>query len=129
MKELFLYDIFPEVKISLRIPFEEIFLVAIVLFLLVVYLYQEGKRKRVYHERQKNLMLLKHLDWEDGRVAANRLEYYASFLIENKSQKRALQKISKTLSLQKYHPNPPSLTQEQTIMIEKFIESLSVTDA
>ena len=124
MKEVVLYDIFPEVEISTHLPIEGISLLAIMMFLIFVFFYQEHKRKRIQQKEKQTLDILKNLDWDDARTAANRLEYYAPFHIQNGRQKDALKKISKSLSLQKYHPNPPALTQNQTIMIEQFIESL-----
>ncbi len=124
MKEVVLYDIFPEVEISTHLPIEGIALLAIMMFLLFVFFYQARKRKTIEAKERQSLDILKNLDWDDARTAANRLEYYAPLHIENGSQKDALKKISKSLSLQKYHPNPPALTQNQTIMIARFIESL-----
>ena len=129
MKETFLYDIFPEVNIPIKSYNEEIFLAFILLSLFLFCLYHIKRHKKI---REKNLALLlrlKNLDWNDARTSANRLEYYAPLLIENKEQTKALKAISSSLSTQKYHHTPPPLTKKQAIMIDAFISSLRVEHA
>jgi len=128
MNEVVLYDIFPEVEIVTHLPIEGIFLTAIAIFLILLYLHQERKRKRSADQKNKTLTILKNLNWDDPRTAAHRLEHYAPLHIQNGIQKDTFKKIVSGLHLQKYHPNPPTLSQGQAIMIERFIKDLGKKD-